>query len=204
MSDQLPSDSSISRSCQLGVLLIGVIMVVCLWSMGRVLWCQLGDWSPWSWDVWSPHNSQHLVDAYSLSHLEHGLGLFLLLRLIPAKWLTLDRIVLIIALVEATWEVTENTPFMIERYRETTISLDYFGDSIANSISDYVMCLIGVAVALRMPWKATLALIVALELISVFWIRDSLMLNILMLLYPVEAIKQWQALGAPEIGAPES
>ena len=82
--------------------------------MGRVWWCEAGDLSPWSWDVWSKHNSQHLVDPYSLSHIEHGLGLFLLLTALPVKWLTTVRTIIVVAIVEAIWEVSENTPMMIQ------------------------------------------------------------------------------------------
>ena len=185
------------RGLAAALTLIAAVMVATLWLMGRVLWCQQGDLLPWSWDVWSPHNSQHLVDAYSLSHLEHGLGLYLLLSATMRKWLSVSGIVLTIAIVEAGWEMAENTPWMIQRYREATISLDYYGDSIANSLSDYVMCLVGLLVAHRIRWQFALTLLIGLELVSVLWIRDSLLLNILMLLYPIESIKQWQAAGAP-------
>ena len=174
-------------------------MTITLWSMGRVWWCQIGDLVPWSFDVWSSHNSQHLVDPYALSHLQHGLGLFLLLSCVPWKWLTTERIFVVVAVIEAVWEITENTPWMINRYRESTISLDYFGDSILNSIADYGWCILGLLIAKRLPGKVTFGLFVALELISVLWIRDSLMLNILMLIAPVEAIKEWQAAGQPAV-----
>ncbi len=199
MSDS-QSTAELSPSYRLALLLIAVTMTICLWAMGRIWWCDAGDLVPWSWDVWSTHNSQHLVDPYALSHLQHGLGLFLLLYCLPWKWLTVERIFVIVAVVEATWEISENTPMMINRYRESTISLDYFGDSIANSLSDYGWCILGLLIASKIPGWATFSLFVALELISVFWIRDSLMLNILMLISPVEAIKQWQAAGQPQIG----
>ena len=184
--------TSVARYGWNGVLVIGIGILVSLALMGRVWWCQAGDLWPWAWDVWSPHCSQHLVDPYSLSHLQHGLGLYLLLtvllgRRIPDHWR-----VLMVAMVEAAWEIVENTSWMIERYRETTISLDYFGDSILNSLSDYAMCMAGVLLARRIPWWATLGLCAVLELISIYWIRDSLLLNILMLICPVDAIRQWQ------------
>lgn len=190
-----PSGAGRSTALQraLPLLTIAATMTTCLWAMGRVWWCEVGDWRPWSWDVWSPHNSQHLFDPYSLSHLEHGLGLFLLLNWFRHRWLTETRAIYIVAIVEAVWEVAENTPWMIERYRTATISLDYFGDSILNSLSDLAMCLIGVQIARKSPWWITFGLLLTLELVSVLWIRDSLLLNILMLTVPIDAVRQWQA-----------
>ena len=175
-----------------GILVVALGILVSVALMGRVWWCEAGDLWPWSWDVWSRHNSQHLVDPYSLSHLQHGLGLYLLLTVLLGRRLSSHWRVLTVALVEAAWEIFENTNWMIERYRESTISLDYYGDSILNSLGDYTMCLVGVMLARRIPWWATLGLCAVLELISVCWIRDSLLLNVLMLVYPVDAIRQWQ------------
>jgi hypothetical protein len=175
---------------------LAVLMTMILAPMGRVWWCQSGDWRPWSWDVWSRHNSQHFVDPYTLSHIQHGIGLYLVLLLIAPRWTAISR-GWAVALVETTWEVVENTNWMIERYREVTISLDYYGDSILNSVSDYGACLGGVVLAARLPVWVSGLLLVGLEFISVVWIRDSLLLNILMLACPVEAIRQWQMIGAP-------
>ncbi len=169
----------------IGILLSGV-------AMGRVWWCEAGDLWPWTWDVWSRHCSQHLLDPYSLSHLQHGIGLYLLLTLFCGRRLMTDWRVLLVACVEAGWEIVENTNWMIQRYRTATIALDYFGDSILNSLGDYTACMIGVWLAIRLPWRVSVGLFVALEVISVCWIRDSLLLNILMLLYSVDAIRQWQ------------
>ncbi len=179
------------RTC-LGLLTLAMFLVIALAGMGRVWWCQAGDLWPWSWDVWSQHNSQHLVDPYSLSHVQHGIGLFLLLTVLFGSRFGDSVRTLLVALVEATWELVENTNWMIDRYREVTISLDYYGDSILNSLGDYGTCLAGVLIARRLPWQASLALFVALEIVSVLWIRDSLLLNILMLLFPIEAVRQWQ------------
>ena len=145
---------------------------------------QAGDLWPWTWDVWSRHCSQHLVDPYTLSHLQHGIGLYLLLTRSGAARLTPDMRLLLVALVEAAWEITENTNWMIERYRTTTISLDYYGDSILNSLCDYLACVAGVLLAVRLPWQISLGLFVALEVLCICWIRDSLLLNILMLALP--------------------
>jgi hypothetical protein len=178
-----------------GVLAIALGILVSLALMGRVWWCQAGDLRPWSWDVWSRHNSQHLLDPYSLSHVQHGLGLYLLLTALLGRRLPSHWRVLTVAIVEAAWEIVENTNWMIERYRETTISLEYYGDSILNSLGDYTTCLLGVLLASRLRWWATVGLFAALELISVLWIRDSLLLNILMLIHPVDAVRQWQMAG---------
>ncbi len=181
------------QRCAILILMLGIVMAVALWLMGRVWWCELGDYLPWSWDVWSGHNSQHLVDPYSLSHVQHGIGLFLLLSVCGRKWLSIPLCTVIVAIVEASWEISENTPWIIDRYREATISLDYYGDSILNSLGDYAACLIGIAVAQKLKWPWSVTTFIFLEVISIAWIRDSLLLNILMLVYPLEAIKQWQA-----------
>ncbi|QDT08769.1 hypothetical protein K239x_07110 [Planctomycetes bacterium K23_9] len=168
-------------------------MCAVLTAMGRCWWCEAGDYLPWSWDVWSRHNSQHLVDPYALSHIEHGIGLFLLLTFFAAKITSTSSRIVVVAAVEGIWEIAENTPLMINRCREATVSLDYFGDSVLNSLSDLGMCLLGALLVVRLKWKRSIAVFVLLEIVSILWIRDSLLLNILMLLSPVEAIKTWQA-----------
>jgi hypothetical protein len=177
--------------------MIGVLLAAILAAMGRVWWCQAGDVWPWSWDIWSRHNSQHLVDPYTLSHLEHGIGLYVLLFVLTRRFWTTFACSLVVSGVESAWEIVENTNWMIERYREVTISLDYYGDSILNSVSDYGSCIVGTLIASRMPLWAACVLFVCLELISVVWIRDSLLLNVLMLISPIDAIRQWQMSGAP-------
>ncbi len=184
-----------TRRSLIGVSVVAIVILLSGVAMGRVWWCEAGDLWPWSWDVWSRHCSQHLIDPYSLSHLQHGLGLYLLLTALSGRRLTRDSRVLIVALVEAAWEVVENTNWMIERYRTTTISLDYFGDSILNSLGDYGACMAGVWLAVRLPWRVSVGLFIACEVISVCWIRDSLLLNILMLLCPLDAIRHWQMAG---------
>lgn len=138
-----------------------------------------------------------MLDPYALSHIEHGIGLFMVLTAMSGLWrlpkTSVGTRAVIVAAFEAVWEVVENTPFMINRYREATISLDYFGDSITNSVNDYIMCLLGALLVRKTSWKVGLVAFCALEIISVLWIRDSLLLNIVMLISPVEAIKKWQA-----------
>ncbi len=168
-----------------------LVAMLVLASQGRVLWCQAGDYVPWSFDIWSKHNSQHLFDPYSFTHMLHGVAEFWILSVLfpnmPVRWRLLIAIVL-----EACWEVAENSSFVIERYRAATISLDYFGDSILNSMSDIVFCATGFAIASKIRFLPSLALFVVTETILLLTIRDSLLLNILMLLYPIDGIKQWQ------------
>jgi len=165
--------------------------MVVLWSQGRMWWCPAGDLSPWAFDVWSQHNSQHLIDPYSFTHILHGVLEFwilgLIFRRIPLAW----RLFMAV-LIEGSWEIAENTNYVINRYREATISLDYFGDSIINSMSDIFCCATGFAIASRLRFWRSLALFLATEAVLIVWIRDSLLLNVVMLIYPIEAIKQWQ------------
>ena len=186
---------SVPTRTLLGLAFMGVLLTVCLAAQSRVWYCELGDWSPWSIDVWSPHNSQHFIDPYTISHFQHGLGMYLMLRLVFAKRLSLATILLIVATIEATWELVENTDMMINRYREGTVSLDYFGDSVINSSGDYLSCLAGAFAARRWNWRWTVTVLISCEILSVLWIRDSLLLNILMLTYPLDAVLQWQAPG---------
>lgn len=174
---------------------IGGLMVAALVVMGRSWWCQQADLLPWSWDVWSSHCSQHVIDPYSLSHIQHGLGLFLLLSLVFPRRLSVAGRAVVIACIEAGWELLENTELVIQRYREATISLDYFGDTIANSLGDYGVCMLGAYLAHKLGGWATVGLFLVLEIVCLFWIRDSLIINIVMLLSPVEAIRQWQLSG---------
>jgi len=167
-------------------------MAVVLFAMGRVVWCTEGDLSPISFDTWSTHNSQHLLDAYSFSHFQHGLVFFAALVLLGRERWQGARFV-VATVLEAAWEVLENTSWIIDKYRENTVSLDYFGDSIANSLSDLACCGLGYIVARRLPWWGTLLLFVGIELAMVFAIKDSLLLNVLMLVYPLDAVKAWQA-----------
>src|SRR5260221_5691393 len=158
---------------------------------GRVWWCQAGDYWPWAWDIWSRHNSQHLIDPYSFTHILHGVLEFWLLGLIFRKMPPAWRL-LIAVMIEGSWEIAENSSYVINRYREATISLDYFGDSIINSMSDILCCATGFVIAYKLRFWKSLFLFVATEIILIFWIHDSLIINIIMLIYPLEAIKHWQ------------
>ena len=168
-----------------------VVATLALWLEGRVWWCQAGDYSPWAWDIWSKHNSQHLVDPYSFTHILHGILEFWLIGLIFKK-VPLAYRLLIAVMIEGSWEIAENSSYVINRYRETTISLDYFGDSIINSISDMLCCAGGFVIAYKLRFWRSLILFLVTEAILIFWIHDSLLINIIMLIYPIEAFKAWQ------------
>lgn len=171
--------------------LITAAATMMLWLMGQPVWCKCGSWIPWSWDIWSSHNSQHLLDPYTATHVLHGVILCGLLywlpRSVPESTLFLAAIIL-----EAVWEIQENSPFIIERYRESTMSQDYYGDSILNSVFDILACAFGYVIALQLRAVKSVVFSMATELILVFWIRDCLALNVLMLVWPIDAIKQWQ------------
>jgi hypothetical protein len=182
----------LGRKNILACLAIMFVAALVLWGQGRVWWCQAGDYVPWSWHVLSEHNSQHIIDAYSFTHVLHGILEFWLIGLIFKKVPVAWRLVIAV-LIEGSWEVVENTAYVINRYRETTISLNYFGDSIINSLSDITCCALGFLIAYKLRFWKSLALFVATEAVLIVWIRDSLLLNILMLIYPLDAIKHWQA-----------
>jgi hypothetical protein len=175
----------------IAILLIGAATTFTLSLLGRNWWCEAADYTPWAWNIWSRHNSQHLLDPYSFTHMLHGVLEFWLIGLVfrrmPLAW----RFALAI-LIESGWEVMENTNYMINRYREETISLDYFGDSIINSVADIVFCAFGFFAAWKLRFWRSAALFVATEAVLLLTIRDSLILNLIMLVYPLESIKTWQ------------
>jgi hypothetical protein len=160
-------------------------------KMGRLPMCKCGYVKLWA-AVNSPELSQQIVDCYSFSHIIHGFGLYGFFHIIGrGKWPIGFCLVLAI-FAEASWEVLENTTFIIERYRHSTLSMDYYGDSIVNSMSDILFAVLGFVLAAYLPVSLTLSLIVAMEVAVGYAIRDNLTLNIIMLIYPVEAIKHWQ------------
>jgi hypothetical protein len=170
------------------------VAVVILRLQGRVWWCQAGDYAPWSWEVWSAHNSQHFIDAYSFTHILHGVLEFWLIGLLLPR-LSLAWRFFIAVFIESTWEMVENTSYVIQRYREATMSLDYFGDSVINSAADIFCCALGFWIAWKLRFWKSLVLFILTELILIFTIRDSLVINVIMLLWPIEAIKSWQVGG---------
>ena len=162
------------------------------WTLGREPMCTCGSVKLWHGVVQSAENSQHLSDWYTPSHVVHGIGFFALTWLV-ARRLPVGWSFAIAVAIEAAWEVFENTPFVIERYRAATISLDYYGDSIVNSMADIVAMAIGFAFAASVRWWVSAAAVVVMEVFVAAMIRDNLLLNILMLIHPFEAIKQWQS-----------
>lgn len=181
--------------------LIGFVLIVAtaaiLLMMGREPICACGEVKLWTWDVNSSDNSQHISDWYTPSHIIHGMlfyGLFWWLgRLLTggAGWSLGLRAILSI-LVEAAWELLENSPMIIDRYREATIALGYSGDSVLNSVFDILWMLGGFWLAARLPVWVTISLIIVAELFVGAIIRDNLTLNVIMLLYPLDVIKEWQ------------
>jgi len=142
-------------------------------------------------DAWSPATSQLFLDPYSLTHVLHGLmfaGLLaLLIRGMPASW----RLLLAIG-IECAWEMIENTNTVIERYRQATASLGYHGDTVINSMGDIFCCGLGFLLARKLGWRWSIIIFISVELVLLFWIRDSLLLEVLMLVHPINAIKTWQ------------
>jgi Protein of unknown function (DUF2585) len=159
---------------------------------GRLWICACGRFLPWLGDAWNSETSQQLFDPYSFTHVLHGFAFCGLLAWglprLPWTW----RLSLAVA-AEAVWEVIENTEFVIRRYRETTAALGYNGDTIVNSLGDITACALGFLLARRLGLLRTALVFAATELVLLFWIRDSLLLNILMLIYPSDKLRAWQA-----------
>jgi len=180
-----------SRATALLILALLAATASILLAMGRPPICTCGYVALWHGAIDSG-NSQHLLDWYSPSHVIHGFlfygAAWLLLRRLPLRF----RLLIAVA-IEGGWELIENSPMVIDRYRTATMALGYTGDSVLNSLSDISCMMIGFAIARKLPVWATIALAIAFELLTLAVIRDNLTLNVLMLLWPVEAIRHWQA-----------
>ena len=173
-------------------LLIVAGAVAILLAIGRTPICTCGaiDW--WVGERDSSRTSQMLADWYSFSHVVHGLLFYAALWLVARRLRVGWRFIAALA-IESAWEVIENTPMVIDRYREATAALGYTGDSVINSVSDIAMMALGFLAARKLPVWASVAAVLVLEIVPLFVIRDNLTLNVWMLLWPRDAVRNWQA-----------
>jgi hypothetical protein len=188
--------------CQRQRWILGVFLSVFVLTAGIELWMGRSPLGPdgkfglWEGNIWSSENSQRVADPYSFSHIIHGISFYAVLWLVARKLPVRQRLLLALT-AEASWELLENSPLIINRYREATIALGYVGDSVLNSMSDILMMTAGFLFASRVPVKASAAAVLVMEIGCAWWVRDNLTLNIIMLIHPFDAIKHWQLAGAP-------
>ena len=171
--------------------LVIVMTAVSLHAMGRPLICTCGTVKLWGGTA-GGDNSQHLADWYSLSHVIHGFLFYALGWLFLRRNPMGERLVAAVT-IESLWEILENSRYIIDRYREATIALGYTGDSVINSLSDIGWMILGFLAARRLSLRTTIVLAIALELVALWAVRDNLTLNVLMLVWPIDMIKHWQA-----------
>jgi hypothetical protein len=191
------------------LVIAGLILAAALtlYLMGRPPICTCGYVKLWEPGVNTPGNSQHIADWYTPSHIIHGAIFYVLthwlmrwkqsgprpIGIIPHGDLALGPRLAMAAALELAWELLENSPAVIDRYRQATLAVGYSGDSVLNSVADCGWMLLGFYAAHRLPWKVTLGAAIAFELLTLWIIRDNLTLNVLMLVSPIDAIKEWQA-----------
>jgi hypothetical protein len=160
--------------------------------MGRVWICTCGTIRLWVGDIWSPELSQQLFDWYTPSHIVHGVVFYALLRLVLPRAPVATRLAIAVG-IEVAWEIAENSPWVIEAYRQQALAAGYTGDSILNSLMDTVSMMTGFALARLLPWQATVALALVLEIGTAALVRDNLTLNILNFIHRFPAIEAWQS-----------
>ena len=180
----------LARPAAVGAAVLAVAAVA-LALEGRPWWCACGRAFLVTPDAWTRHTSQHLLDPYSLTHVLHGFLFWWILSRWNRLGVETGRFALALG-AEALWEVLENSAFVIDRYRTATAALGYEGDSLANSLGDIVCCGLGFLFAARVGWRISAAAFAAVEALLLVWIRDSFVLNVVMLLHPIEAIRRWQ------------
>ena len=178
-----------NRALRAAFLVLAAVALILL-AMGRPPICMCGEVTLWG--PVGPAQSQMLADWYSPSHIVHGLLFYAFLWLVARRW-PVERRFLVALVVEAAWEILENTPMVIDRYREATIALGYTGDSVLNSVSDVAMMALGFLAARKLPLWVAIALLVVLELVPLLVIRDNLALNVWMLVAPSDGLRAWQA-----------
>ena len=176
----------------LSALVITALFAVILFLMGQPAICECSYVKLWHGEIFSPENSQHIADWYTFSHVIHGVIFYWILSFLFPKWSVASRFLAAFS-VEAGWEIFENTDFIINRYRETALALDYYGDSIVNSSGDLFAAAFSFSLAWRLPVWASVSVVIFLELAVLHLIRDNLTLNIIMLTHPFEFIQNWQA-----------
>jgi len=182
------------KSVAVWILGVFVLTAILELAMGRTFFGPDGRFGLWEGDIWSAGNSQRFADPYSFSHIGHGLLFFAFLWVVARKLPVRHRL-LIAVLLEAGWEILENSPVIINRYRAATIATGYSGDSVFNSMSDILMMGLGFLLASKVrPWQSA-AILLAMELGCLIAVRDNLTLNVIMLIYPLQAIKAWQLAG---------
>ena len=176
-----------------GLVILGIMaaQALVLHLMGRVWICSCGTIRLWVGDIWSPELSQQLFDWYTFSHIVHGILFYGLLRLVLPRAPVLTRLVIAVG-IEVSWEIAENSPLVIEAYRQQALAAGYTGDSILNSLFGTVAMMTGFAVARLLPWKATVALVLVLEIGAALVVRDNLTLNVLNFVHRFPAIEAWQ------------
>lgn len=181
-----------SRIAGVVILALLAVQVLAEHFMGRVWICSCGTIRLWVGDIWSPELSQQLFDWYTASHIVHGILFYGLLKLVLPRAPVLVRLAIAVG-IETSWEIAENSPWVIEAYRKQALAAGYTGDSILNSVMDNVSMMTGFALARLLPWKATVALVLALEIGAAALVHDNLTLNILNFIHRFPAIEAWQS-----------